>query len=101
MSEGMIDETCRLCGVSALDSKDLARILRAIARSRQTEGPWSIHLAVADGRTLKGLCGRAGLASHARQVSLREFLANQKLIPTSKPCLRELCHLAANSPLFF
>lgn len=100
-SQGTIDEVCRLCGVRARDSRDLARFLRALALSRSKPAPLSTYLAVADERTVDGLFRRAGVPRSVRSVSLQEFLARQTFIPTSRPCLRELAHLTANSPLFF
>lgn len=100
-SQSTIDEICRLCSVRAQDSRDVARFLRAIALSKSTATPLFTHLAVADERTLKNLFRRAGLPRNAREAQLHEFFKSQIFIPTSKLCLRELAHLAANSPSFF
>ncbi len=100
-SHGTLDETCRLCGVTARDSRDLARCLRAVALSRSTGAPVWTHLAVADERTLANVLRRAGIDRVTRGLALREFLLKQTFVPTSKSCLRELAHLAANNPIFF
>jgi FixJ family two-component response regulator len=96
-----VRECCRLCHVSANDSCDLARFLRAIARSRTTLQPLENHFAFGDQRTLGHLFKKAGLVRGIRTVALKDFLVKQTFIPTWKPCLRELAHLAANSPFFF
>lgn len=100
-SEGMIDEICRLCDVSCRDSRDLARILRAIYVARSTKDPIWTHLTVSDERTLNALLARAAITRTTRTVELRDFFRNQTFVPTSKLCLRELAHVAANSSLFF
>jgi ActR/RegA family two-component response regulator len=100
-SESTIDETCRLCDVKAIDSRDLARFLRVAHLSRSIQGPLSNHLAVGDERTLERLFDRAGIPRDARTVSLQAFLTHQTFVSTAKSCLKELAHLAANSPLFY
>jgi FixJ family two-component response regulator len=101
MSQGSIEEICRICGVKALASRDLARVLRALAISRSTGTAWSSHLECADERTLRRLCEKAGIGSQSREVPLSGFFAGQTFVPTSRLCVRELAHLAANSPYFF
>jgi len=100
-SEGTIDETCRLCGVTSRESRDLARVLRSIALARSTAEPVWTHLAVADERTLNTLLRRSGFNKTTREVDLHQFFVRQTFVPSSKQCLRKLAHLAANSPLFF
>ena len=100
VSGSTIDETCRLCGVTAIDSRDLARFLRALHLTNTIEGPLEIHLAVADERTLGRLFSRAGIPRHARNLHLHDLLTNQSFISKSRPCLHELAHLSGNSPLF-
>jgi CheY-like chemotaxis protein len=101
VSAGTIEETCRLCDVKPIESRDLGRMLRAMAISRATSTAVRVHLDVADERTLDGLLDRAGLRWDSAEVSLRSFFASQKFVPVSRQCLRELAHLCANSPLFF
>ena len=100
-SVGMIDETCRLCGVMSRDSRDLARTLRAVQQARSTKAAVWTHLAMSDERTINALLLRAGLTRSTRTVDLRDLFLKQTFVPPSKLCLRELAHLAANSPLFF
>jgi hypothetical protein len=100
-SEGVFDEICELCGVSSRDSKNIGRALRAIALARQRGTLVWVHLAINEKRTLDEFLTRAGVTRSTRHLELSEFFRNQKFIPTSKPCLRELAHMAANSPLFF
>jgi len=100
-STSTIEETCRLCDVKAHDSKDLARFLRALAHNRTAMVPLRSYFDVADERTLEGLFERAGMPIDTRLIPLKVFLSGQIFISTGRPCLRELAHLAANSPLFF
>ena len=100
-SEGMIDEICRLCGVGSRHSRDIARILRAIHVARSTRKPVWTHLAISDERTISALLQRAAITRATRTVELQEFFVKQTFVATSKLCLRELAHIAANSPLFF
>ena len=96
-----IEATCDLCGVETHDSRDLGRFLWAIGSNRTGSVPLRDLFEVADKRTLERLFDRAGLARNARIVPLKDFLTRQTFIPTTKPCLHELTHLAANSPIFF
>ena len=100
-SSGTIEEICRLCGVTAHDSRDLARFLRALARSLQTGLPLREHFYVADERTLDRLFERAQVARDATTVPLAEFFSCQSFVPSTKSCLRTLAHKAANSQYFF
>jgi len=59
------------------------------------------QLAVSDPRTRARLFERASLPIESRFVPLRACLLNQRFIPCTKECLRELAHLAANDPMFF
>jgi len=99
-SAGTIEATCRLCDVKAHDARDLGRVLRALSRSRNGTIPCRCHFAIADDRTLRNLFERAGLHWDATTVPLRPFLLRQQFVEASKPCLRELAHLAANSKFF-
>lgn len=100
-SSSSIDETCRLCGVKAKDSRDVARFLRAMAISRRTGATLRSYFEVDDHRTMLGLFERAGVPYNARSVMPQEFFRHQTFIVGSPPCLKELVHLVANSPLFF
>lgn len=101
LSESTVRETCKLCDVSVLASRDLARILRACSRTVRTGTRLGDHIALCDDRTRRSLFERARLSPNARTVDLRGFFRNQALIETARPCLRELAHRAGNSPLFF
>lgn len=100
LGEGVVRGVCRFCHVTANNSCDLARFLRAISMSRTSSKPLAGHFTVGDDRTLAVLFAKAGLDRKIRTVGLREFLIKQTFISTSKPCLRELAHLAANSQFF-
>jgi len=101
VSNRFMREICLLCHVNVNASCDFARFVRAIARSRLTDEPLENQFTVADHRTLNCLFNKAGLNRRARTVDVQEFFINQTFIPTSRPCLRELTHMAANSPFFF
>lgn len=94
VGSGTIEETCRLCGVSAHQSRDLARVMRALTLSQLTNTALHDHLAIADERTLVRLLRRAGLRRDGGVCHLEMLLARQAFIPTSKPCLAELAHMA-------
>lgn len=101
VSTATVEETCRLCRVTAHDSRDLGRFLRALALSRKTGVLLRDHLAVADERTLASLFQKARVSRDASYVPLDAFLPHQLFVPSSAACLRELAHLAANSRFFF
>lgn len=101
VSDRFVREVCFQCHVNMNSSCDLARFLRAIARSKATAARLEDHFTVGDDRTLNSLFRRAGLDRRARIISLHDFFNSQTFIPTTEPCLKELAHLAANSPFFF
>jgi len=99
-SASTIEETCRLCNVKPHNSKDLSRVLRAVARNR-AGAPLRSYFTVADERTLRRIFERAGLSWDVRTIPLPTLFLQQTLVDPSLPCLHELAHMAANSPLFF
>ena len=98
---GTIEETCRLCGVSTRRSRDLARVMRALALSLETRLPVSTFLEVHDSRTLAALLAQAGLSVTALNVPLKLLLAKQTFITKDAACFRVLAHCAANNPRFW
>lgn len=101
VSATTIDEACRLCGVRAHASRDIARFLRALALSKRRDSLLRSHFAIADKRTIDSLFQRAGVPFNSRFMGPQMFFRNQTLIDKTKPCLQELAHRCANSPLFF
>jgi hypothetical protein len=101
VSSATIEETCRMCGVTAHGSRDLARFLRALARTAATGDVLRNHFAVADERTVDRLFAQAALPKTSKAVPIKAFLSHQTFVPTTIGCFRELAHMAANSPFFF
>jgi FixJ family two-component response regulator len=101
LSPTTIDETCRLCGVKAYASRDIARFLRALSLSKTRPSLLRSHFAIADKRTLENLFRRAGIPFDSKFIDLQTFFRTQTLIGRTKPCLKDLAHRCANSQLFF
>jgi hypothetical protein len=100
VSTSVYRKTCRACDVRARHLRDLIRFLRALSRSKEDGSLLRSHLA-GDPETLVSLFDRAGLPLDSRFVPLPTFIRNQKFIPPTNRCLRELAHMAANDSLFF
>jgi CheY-like chemotaxis protein len=92
---------CEASDVNANDTTDLARFLRAEARSIEDGSTLRSHMGIRHSETRAKLFEKAGLPTDSRFVPLRQFLLNQKFISTDKECFRELAHQLANHPLFF
>ena len=101
VSTSVFRKICDACRVNAKDTRDLARFLRAIARSREDGSDLGSHLSASDPRTRARLFERAALSEDSVAPSLHRFIFSQCFIPTNKECLQNLTHLAANDPLFF
>jgi CheY-like chemotaxis protein len=78
-SDSALREICELSGISAKNSCDLVRVLRAARLSSLTGRPPSEWLDVADGRTLKHLLASAGVPA-LEVVSLEDVLQHQTLV---------------------
>jgi FixJ family two-component response regulator len=100
VSTPVFRSVCSLCSVKAHDACNLGRFLRAIARARRDRSTLLSHLAIGDRRTAMRLFQTAGIALTARSVPLQDFVRSQDFIATSRECLHELVHRAANSSLF-
>ena len=100
VSTSVFRRECRGCQVGALATRDLVRFLRANSRSQEDGSTLRSHLATCDPRTRARLFARAGIHVDARFVPLRSFLLGQNFVPSSRECLQELAHLAANDPYF-
>lgn len=100
ISPSVFRKICSACGVSARDTRDLTRLLRAHALARTDGSALRSHLTPMDPRTRARLFGRAGVPADARVVPLRQFLLGQTFVPSSVECVRELERLAAADPLF-
>lgn len=101
MGTATIEETCRMCAVGTRQSRDLARVLRAVSLSQETTLPLSTFVEVSDGRTLTALFGQAGLDPTAVNVPLGLLLTRQTFVPKDSTCFRVLAHRAANDARFW
>ncbi len=75
--------SCRAVGVTAKDSLDFARILRALVH--RTRNGWSLHelLDVGDPRTLQRLVTKVGLNTSTVDISPADFLETQRIVRSS------------------
>jgi len=90
VSRSALCEYCRLIHVSAHDSRDFARLLRAIYQSGERWEPEAV-LDFSDGRTLTRLLTRGGLRiSERRALTISEFLERQEFIVPTNPGLLAL-----------
>jgi hypothetical protein len=91
ISQRTLRSLCSTCGVSPKNVRDLARIVRALTRSKEAVWEPSDHLLVSDERTMKNLLFRAGLpTTPAAPPSVDEFLHSQSFVLRSNPFLMEL-----------
>jgi ActR/RegA family two-component response regulator len=92
LSPSSLCEMCRLVGVQPLHARDLTRLLNAVVRSCRSGSRIDELLDISDRRTLKGLMKRAGLDSELdrRGVSVEQFLAAQRFVPSSNPGIASL-----------
>jgi CheY-like chemotaxis protein len=80
-SETKIYTTCDLVDVSARDSRDFARILRALRKNSGHVAMLEAHMVVAEPRTWRALVDRAGLSDKSAVISFDDFLRGQRFIP--------------------
>lgn len=85
LSYSSLCESCRLVGIQPLDARDLARVLRAVFRSRHHDCCIEDLLDISDRRTLKILMTRAGLDPEGDRhgTSVEQFLGSQRFVPPS------------------
>jgi CheY-like chemotaxis protein len=83
--ESTIYATCKVLRVSARDTRDFSRMLRALRRNSGSVVDLEADLAVADLRTWASLFQRSGLRGRSREsvISLDEYLHIQKFVPQS------------------
>lgn len=98
VSTSVFRRDCHECNVEPIDARDLIRLLRANGPARRF--PSRSHLVTLEPRTVTRIFERTGLPIDSRFIPLRTFFLTQRLMPTTKECLRELIHLAASDPLF-
>lgn len=90
-SETKIYTTCDLVHVSARDSRDFARILRALRKNAGHVTMLEAHVAVAEPRTWRALLDRAGLSDKAAAViSFDDFLRGQRFVSQNHRALAVL-----------
>ena len=76
--------------LSAHDSRDFARLLRAVCHSGEQWQPEAV-LDLADARTLKKLLARGGFKGHTRQTpDIPAFLKQQQWVADGHPGLSAL-----------
>lgn len=94
VSRSALIEMCARLDVNPRDARDLARVLRLV---RRMDIPWDPEAAldVADGRTLRRLFVRAGLADLPQGVrpTPRQLLAVQRFVPQTNAGLAMLRQL--------
>ncbi len=96
-SASVVRGTCRLVGLRALRSRDLARVLRVIVRRHGDVTHLAGDLSIADDRTLKKMKYLAGLVKIDGVVTAREFLFRQRFVPTGSDGMRALMRLLGHS----
>lgn len=80
-SETKIYTTCNLVHIAARDSRDFARILRALRKNGGHVSMLEAHIVVAEPRTWRALLDRAGLSDQsAAVISFDDFLRGQRFI---------------------
>jgi hypothetical protein len=80
VSSSTLRDWCRFCRVSAGQSLDLARFIRAVHVAPRRSWNAADHFDVSDSRTLRHLLLRAGLPPTAGNVSLGDLMATQTFI---------------------
>jgi hypothetical protein len=94
VSESTLGETCRLNGISALDSRDLTRTLRAVVVAHRLQCDVASLFDISDLRTLRSLLKRAGLEDGGKS-SLATLMQRQQFVDPNKSCFLELRRLLA------
>jgi ActR/RegA family two-component response regulator len=88
-------ERSRRLGVSPKRARDLARVLRALRRSRLGGRGLEFFLEIGDDRTLRVLFRRGGIEPRHSAPLLDEFLQQQTFIPAGHDTVAALRQLAA------
>jgi len=97
VSVGTFSEWCLLLKIKPRHVRDLARLLRAVARSGGSASRIPLLLAVHDHRTLDNLLKRAGLTAMkpSETISPAGFLRRQQFIPFEHDVVQALVRLIA------
>jgi CheY-like chemotaxis protein len=97
LSYSSLCESCRLLRIRPHDARDLARMLRAVLRSRNLSD-LAMVLDVSDMRTLKGLLARAGLNTETDggPVLVEQFLLRQRFVTSDNDALIVLKQMLAS-----
>jgi hypothetical protein len=92
ISRGTLKIRCAAVGVTAKNSLDFARVLRAVLRHDGSELDLFVSFDVLDPRTLSRLAERSGLQAIDRKVDLNAFLSAQQMIrvPTLLAAIRQV-----------
>lgn len=98
LSASQLRERCRLAGLSAKESLDFARVLRALLHQEQSGWPLSYNLDVADSRTLNRLLRRVNLPVPPKQISVDSFIDSQQVVTDPVAIGQILACVAVSEP---
>lgn len=93
VSSATLREACRVVKISAHDSRDLARAIRALVNSRLEGCTPDLLLDIHDARTLQAFVERAGFGVSFGDMSLTAFLDSQTFVPIDHQAVKELRRL--------
>jgi hypothetical protein len=80
LSSTQLRTQCRLVGVSAKDSLDLARLLRALLHQEVTGWPLAYFLNVSDDRTLDRLTHKRSWSEASSISAAERFIKSQRIV---------------------
>ena len=93
VSSATLRDACRVVRISAHDSRDLARAIRALGNSQLQGCAPEVLLDIHDARMLQTFVERAGFGPHSGRKPLTAFLDSQKFVPIDRQAVKELCRL--------
>jgi DNA-binding response OmpR family regulator len=98
MSLSRMKTTCKALGITAHDTRDLARVLGALVWARRLQCALEALLDIGDARTLERLIDRSGLAGRTSTATVRDFLDRQQFVPQDNEAFRLLRHALLGEP---
>ena len=93
VSSATLRDACRVVRLSAHDSRDLARAIRALINGRLEGCAPDLLLDIHDVRTLQTFVERAGFGSRSGAMSLTALLDSQTFVPIDHQAVKELRRL--------
>ena len=83
------------------DARDFVRVFRAVLRATTDGSPVESLLNVADSRTLAALLKKSGIGPHSdpHQLTVEEFLRNQRFVPPENFAVRLLSDIVVRQML--